>query len=438
MSDNIHYLHGKPREIAQFTRVGFSDHRQIEHLLSTGKMPVRRFVIEAGNYDRQSNLARTLRDENAEIVLDTNVAELSTMGRYAGAVRAAPWAAEGRPLEPDDFVPGSNRSVIEPIASFAVDKAVSTVMAPTHYLDDERFNWFEIDCQACIVLRNSLDRNGGVGITVDYPLIISYAQFRDPDFRIRLIERLRDVPFDYLWLRISGFGADATTVAVERYIRGLFEFHALGRPIIADQVGGLASLAVCAFGAASGFAHGVAGKERFSASSWMNPKPRKGSGGLGKTVYISGLDRRLKVTEAREMFNKARTSREIFGCPDSACCGDIERMLGNPEAHFMVQKYRQVEDLSRTPETARADRFLTEHVEQARRRSDRAMNLKKTDDDMKAKISKARIRLTRFEGTLTNLNEQLGPTDFAGEAQVRPSGQNKGPWGSRRTDAWVN
>lgn len=429
MTDNVHYLHGKPREIAQFTRVGFSEHRQTEHLLSAGKLPVSRFVIEAANYERQSSLIRTLRDENTEIVLDTNVAELSTKGRYSGAVRAAPWAADDRPLEADDFISGTNRSIIGPIADFAVDKKVSTVMAPTHYLGDEQFGWFEIDCQSCIDLRRSLDRSGGADIAIDYPLIITYAQFRDPSFRKRIIVGLRDMPFDYLWLRISGFGADATAVGVERYIKCLFAFHTLGRPIIVDQVGGLASLAICAFGASSGFAHGVTGKERFSASDWVNPKPRKGGGGHGRTIYIPGLDRRLKVTEARKMFNDARTSREIFGCPDQTCCGDIDRMLSNPEAHLMVQKGRQVRDLSQTPETARADRFITEHIEQARRRSDRAMNLKKTDDDVKKKISKARTRLVRFEETLTNLHEQLGPADFANEAQVRPCHRNKGPLG---------
>ncbi len=435
MTDNVYYLHGRPREIAQSTRVGYSDYRQTEYLLSIGKLPASRFVIEAANYGSQPSLIHTLRDVNAEIVLDTNVAELSTMGRYSGAVSRAPWAAEGRPFEAGDFVPGTNRSVIEPIANFVVEKKIGTVMAPTHYLSDEQFDWFKIVCQACIALRHSLDRNGGTDITIDYPLIISYAQFRNPYIRKGLIYRLRDVPFDYLWLRISGFGADATGVGVERYIKGLFEFHTLGRPIIADQVGGLASLAVCAFGAASGFSHGISGKERFSTSGWVIPNSSNGGRGLGKTVYISGLDRRLKVAEARKMFDEARTSRIIFGCHDTACCGNIDRMLSNPEAHHMVQKSQQVRDLSQAPETARADRFLIEYVEQARRRSDRTMKLKKTDDDMKIKISKAQDRLIRFEETMTNVHEQLGPVKFADEVRLRPCHLNKGPLGGGRINA---
>ena len=265
MPDNVVYLHGRPREIAQYMRVGFLEHRRCEHLLSANKLDVRRYVIDAANLERQAGLVQMLRDERSEIVLDTNAAELSVAGRSSGSAKAAPWAADDRPLEHDDFTLGTNRSVIDPIARFAIEKKVSAVMAPAHYLGDDQIHWLSIDVEACIALRDALDRLGGSHIAIDFPLILTYAQFRDREFRQRIINGLRDVPFDYLWLRVSGFGADATDSGVERYIQGLFAFHALGRPVIADQVGGLASLAVCAFGGASGFAHGTEGKERFSA-----------------------------------------------------------------------------------------------------------------------------------------------------------------------------
>ena len=97
MTGNVHYLHGRPREIANFTRVGFSEHRQVEQFLSAGALSATRFAIEAANFKRQTSLIRTLRDEKAEIVLDSNVVELSTKGRFSGAMRFAPWAAADRP-----------------------------------------------------------------------------------------------------------------------------------------------------------------------------------------------------------------------------------------------------------------------------------------------------------------------------------------------------
>ena len=33
----IHYLHGKPRPTAQFTRIGYNEHRQLETLHASGR-----------------------------------------------------------------------------------------------------------------------------------------------------------------------------------------------------------------------------------------------------------------------------------------------------------------------------------------------------------------------------------------------------------------
>lgn len=345
-------------------------------------------------------------------------------------MRFAPWAAEDRPLDNDDFVVGTSRSIIEPISRFAIDNGVGTVMAPTHYLGDGEDRWFQVDQRSCEALRRELDRRGGENTAIDCPLIVTYAQLRDPDTRKNLVSGLQDLPFGFLWLRLSGFGADATAAGVERYIQALFDFPALGKPIITDHVGGLASLAISAFGAASGFAHAITGKERFTASGWVNPKARKGQGIGGKTVYVQGLDRRMKIGDARKLFDDARTSREIFGCPDKSCCGDIDKMLSNPEAHFVRQRTRQVNELSNTPESLRSATFVTRHVEQARRRADRAMKLKKPDDNSKKMISKSQMRLTRLEEVLVNLQEQLGPVEYAAEASKRAFVPEEGPKGA--------
>src|SRR3546814_20530718 len=70
---------------------------------------------------------RSLKDRQAEIILDTNCAELSVPGRFSGSMKSAPWAAEGRLLEAADFTPGTNRSVIEPIARHVVKSEVAAV-----------------------------------------------------------------------------------------------------------------------------------------------------------------------------------------------------------------------------------------------------------------------------------------------------------------------
>ena len=422
MSENIHYLHPRPPQISQFLRVGSTGHRKLEHLLGGGKLPPTRFVIDAASYDKQIDLIRALKEVGAEIVLDTNAAELSTIGRYRGTVSGAQWAHPSRPLEREDFVAGTNRSVIEPIARFAVARGVNAVLAPTHFITEAQSPWWTIDVDACIALRVALDREGGKHIEIDYSLITSYATLRDPIARDQIITRLRYLPFTNLWLRISGHGADATPIGIRRYIGASLEFRQLDKPVIADHLGGFAALAFVAFGAGSGFAHGAGGKERFNASNWNNSKTSSGGNGE-KRVSISGLDRQIGVESARSLFENTRSARSILGCSDHTCCGDIETMLRNPEAHQLRQRDMQVRDLSGAPMTQRPKRFLDEHLTKAERVAKRAAKIKLGDKDMKKIFEKARDRLDKMQDVLGDLHKTLGDAPHPPDCPMRGSAQ---------------
>jgi hypothetical protein len=90
----------------------------------------------------------------------------------------------------------------------------------------------------------------GVSDPIEWSLIFTnYATLRDSAHRRALSSEMANLPFDNLWLRISGFGADASGVGVRRYISSVADFHGVGKPIVADCVGGLAGLAVASFGA---------------------------------------------------------------------------------------------------------------------------------------------------------------------------------------------
>ena len=419
----------KPREIAQAVRIGFSEHLQAEHLIGSNKLTARRFVIEAAHAVRHAHLLQTLRDAGMEIVLDTNVAELSVPGRFSGSMKDAPWAVDGRMLDADDAVPATNRSFIEPIARFAVKEGFTAVQAPAHLLADERTDWLSIDLRAAEALRIALDREGGSHIAVDYPLIISYAQLRDPAFRKRVLEGLASMPEGHLWIRTSGFGGNATATGMARYVEAVHALHDLDRPIMADQVGGLAAIAACAFGATSGYSTGIDSKQKFDAGSWLKTDKRGGGGG-GKRIYLPGLDQTLSVEDARGLFNDAKTSRQFLGCRDATCCGDIEKMLANPEAHRMVQETRVVEALSNTPESDRTDEFR-KHVERRRQEAQRATRLKNASNAMRKTLAKSAERLERVEDQLKGLHERTGRPDFAPEAPLRTGHAPGGPGGSQ-------
>lgn len=91
MGQNVVYLHGQPEPIGHFLRIGNSGHRQLETLLDSGKMMLDRVVVDAAAVARQHDLIASLAEAGGELILDTNVAELSSARKYNGAVKSAPW-----------------------------------------------------------------------------------------------------------------------------------------------------------------------------------------------------------------------------------------------------------------------------------------------------------------------------------------------------------
>lgn len=430
----IHRLFPDPPKIAPFLRVGTNDHRRFEDLISSGRMPAERFVFEAANVSKQSALIQTIKSEDRELVLDPSVAELSSVGRFSSAVRHAPWAKEGAPLEASDFERGSNINVAQRIAEFGIKHQFDTILSPSHLLDQD-ISWAQQDFQSCVDLRRELDVHGATDIAIDYQLIISYARLREPNFIHQLIDQLQGLPFQYLWVRISGFGMDATPTSVAKVTQALFQLQRLGRPVICDYLAGLTSLALTAFGAASGFAHGVAKKERFNTSTWNVTKESSGGWGQEKSIYFDVLDRRLSVSASRDLFKKSPGARRELCCRNERCCPTHEATILHPESHEINQKMGAVAFLSNIPPEMRADRFLTDYYEKLRFKATRATQIKKVDDSLRAIIERASIRMDRTYNVLERVMEDVAPvplasTPYAKEAVLRVRRNGEGKQGS--------
>ncbi len=145
MSAEIHYLTGNPKSIEQFIRVGHNGYRQLETLHSSGRVPISHAVIDAAHIDTQKDLVHTLREAGADIVLDTNIAELSSIGRFDGSVKSAPWANSREPLKPSDFKGHNKRNITDRIAEFCVEHNVDTVLSPSHLISSSRDKWVLVD-----------------------------------------------------------------------------------------------------------------------------------------------------------------------------------------------------------------------------------------------------------------------------------------------------
>lgn len=310
-------------------------------------------------------------------------------------------------MTPRDFSGDGSRRIAVEVATFAVENAIDAVLVPSHFVVDARSPWWKIDLQLCANLRQALDEMGGSKIRTDYSLITAYGTLREPEQRRVFLAELRNLPFDNLWLRISDFGADATSTAVRRYISAVMDFHALERPLVADYVGGLAGLAVVAFGATGAIAHGVSEKERFDVRPWLVPR-KAGGGGQSGRVYLPALDRHFKIDEVRALLD-VKGARRLLSCEDRDCCPrGADDTINNPKAHFITQRLTQLGDLSGTPEERRVSRFLDFHLAYADRRARQAAKLDIGNLITKKALEKTSLRLDRMRGVLENLDQTMG------------------------------
>jgi hypothetical protein len=410
--NKIIYLHGQPAPVAQFLRIGSSGHRRLEQFLAAGQLPYQRFIFDAGMFERQKDLIAALRQDGRELVLDTNVAELSVVGRYKGAAQGAPWANPDGILTEAHLRVGANEfDLLGKIARFAVQHGVRRVMAPAHLLSEATDRWLKSDIEACCAFRVTLDREGGRDVIIDYPLMVSNASLNDVVHRRAFVTALKSMPVDSVWLKVSGFGGDATAAGLRKYIAAAQDFHLLQKPIIAECVGGLSGLAILAFGAAGGIAHGLAEKERFDATDWHKPPkplyPDRKRGGNAFSVLLPGIDRLLKPDQAQILIN-ASGGRRLLSCNDRRCCPrGFEDAIRDPKGHYLRQRAWQCEALSKVPEARRAQDFLDNTLAAADRTARQAAKLRVADEAVALIVRRNAERFDRLRVVLENLNETV-------------------------------
>lgn len=184
MTNIINFPHPNApvQPVGHFIRLGETGYRQLANLHAAGRFPAARVVVDASRIKHQRDLVSSLRAKGAEIVLDTKVAELSALEKFAGYARHAPWSAlgEGKPLKPSHFDPKASGDLFGQIARFAIEYRVDAVLAPTHFVGDANFKgWFAVDQASCRALRRALDREGGSTIGIDYLLIAPHTMLND-------------------------------------------------------------------------------------------------------------------------------------------------------------------------------------------------------------------------------------------------------------------
>lgn len=405
-------------QIGHYIRLGWTAHRRLEDWLAAGSLRISRAVIDAAHSYAQRDLVAALRNQGAELVLDPKTAELATLGGSTGKARELPWARHEGFWESHELTQNVLREHAERIAEFAVGCGVSAVLAPTHFLRDDPMMWIRADRFACEVLRGALDRNDRRDIAIDYPLIFPQRLLKDPVQVRRLLHELQDAPFSYLWVRVAGFGSQATAGGLKRYIEATDVFGGLGKPVILDCVGGLVSLASCSIGTATGIAHGIAEKETFDASPLW--KPSNGGGGASPRIYLSDLDLYVSHKQFDSLLD-VRGARPKLVCNDSGCCPHgIDDMREASRRHFLIQRARQVEKFEKIPVHRRSD-YVVRQVESAGRLGRTVERLPDLyqDPELYNKMRRFNARIDRLSPALIELAEHRGNVRRPPTARLR-------------------
>lgn len=401
-------LRPSPARLGYYLRVGRNDHVTVNHLLAQGERAYLGLIIEAQHATRHRELIGEATRRGLDVILDTKSQQAAFVGGYSDGLGRLPWGL-GRQAMLADYTSAQGMLRADEIAEFAATHGCSGIFAPTHLVASANDPWFHADRQVAARLRSLLPAN----VALFYSLAIPMQLLCNPHERDALIEGLRGVDMDALWLKVENFGADASGNKMRAYIEAAEAFHALGVPLIADHVAGIPSLAGLAFGAVGGIAHGIMMFESFKASSWRHPRsgtPRAPA----PRVYLQEIDLLMSREQASAFLDHSTRIRGQHACRDTRCCPRGGRdMLEHPARHYCYSRARQVELVGSVPHDQRVGTFMDRVL---RPRSDAlaasaALNI--ADEKLKTALEKRHRAMGRLRGVLAHMAEHHEPVTIA-------------------------
>lgn len=399
-----------------YFRVG-RDHKSLQALLAQNRANFSGVVLDPWDGDRHGELRRACAGR-FETVLDTRALELSGSGSLNNAkITGLPWAGGSLPHTPALVAGAHGRQMAELIADEIIAYGYSAVLAPTRLISAPDDPWLAVDINQARWLRQALDQRGLSNTLIYFPLTLRSAVFGSSSARQSIIAALNAAPIDALWLRVQPFSAATLgPLALRRYIEASQDFQRLGLPVVGEKTG-TAGVALMAFGAVGGIESGVTFGERFEINDLYKPPPPGGGGFVpSPRVYVQSLGVFMVRADYQALIGQSGM-RSLFGCRDTSCCArgpaDTDR---DPRRHFLLQRQREINDISQRPEPVRPGRYLEEFLRPA---SDRALRAAKVAPGLR----KSQQRLEHWRLTLGALNEQ-GPVS---SVALAPEGKRLHP-----------
>jgi hypothetical protein len=297
----------------------------------------------------------------------------------------------------------AGRRKVQLLADYATRMKFSSIIAPTHFVQDAADPLFGIDQRLTEELRRALDQRAGRDITIQYALAVPSAAFYDEGQRASFKAAISHLPVDSLRLRIHPFGNSSGHVSLLRYIHAARDLISLDLPLIAERVGNI-GLALLAFGAVSGVESGVTFGDKFDINTLRRP-PTGMNGFVAPRVYIPELGAFVPKKTAQWMLTHSRL-RSLVVCKNSNCCARGEDMVARSRRHFVFNRIGEVDALNRPPAQQRPTEYLERMLRPATDRLMRVLQIEFNDARLKTKLEHERDKQAGWRGTLGELTSQ--------------------------------
>lgn len=380
--------------LGSYLRVGRKDHNFLAQMLVDGK-PLSGLVADPAQADQHKDLWVEAHQHGVETVLDPRSLELSTPGGILrGGAADLPWAATELHT-PDSLYAQAGVDLCDQLTDAVATAAHTAILAPTHFLASAADPWLDVDADLTHALRASLNRAGLSAVPIYYPLITKTDNFYDPKWRAAIVQSLRGLPVDAVWLRIHPFGtAKSGPVALKRYLEACRDLHQLGRPLVGEHTGAV-GVGLMAFGALGGVESGITVNDHTDLSDWLRVPKKRGGGGGEARMYLHQLGAFLDRSKADALLSRPGM-KAAHACLDTSCCprGWKDMHLHYRE-HFVTQREREVRAFSQIPEPLRAGHYLENFLRPA---SDKAVRA----SDIEPALMSVRKRLDSWRGTFGN------------------------------------
>ena len=283
---------------------------------------------------------------------------------------------------------------MDSMVKFIVENGFNAALAPTHYVSERNPEWLSVDIALTRNLRARLE-DAKLDLPIYYPLVIQGTLFRQPEFREDLLNKLKELDIDSLWLRVHPFGSRSGPMALRGYMEACRELHSLRIPIVAERSGSI-GLALLGFGAVGGIEGGVTIREHFDIKPLLQQRKSKPFG-VQPRVYIPGLGSFFTKDQATEFF-EGRGMKTKFGCQTSGCCKrGFRDMLEKPGRHFLIQRTNEVSRLSRVPEQLRSTNYLDDFLRPVTDSMIAAIRVEPKLTDSKKRLESWRLMLSEME-----------------------------------------